>query len=156
MSRDAASVDPVVLWRRLAAACYDSFIVLALWFIGTALVMPLSHGAITPEHPLAELLYQLYLLAIGYAFFAGFWLRDGQTLGMLAWRVRLVSSRDGGRVSLRQTLIRYLAAILSWACLGLGFWWSLFDRENRTWHDRLSGTELLKTAPLSVHSNSKT
>ena len=142
MSRDDRVPKPVSLWRRLAAACYDSLIVLALWFIGTALVMPLSHGAITPEHPLAEFLYQLYLLAIGYGFFAGFWLRDGQTLGMLAWRMKLVGSRDGGQVGFRQTLIRYLAAILSWACFGLGFWWSLFDREKKTWHDRLSGTEL--------------
>src|SRR5690348_1842598 len=113
MSRDDRVPKPVSLWRRLAAACYDSLIVLALWFIGTALVMPLSRGAITPEHPLVEFLYQLYLLAIGYGFFAGFWLRDGQTLGMLAWRVKLVGSRDGGRVGFRQTLIRYLAAILS-------------------------------------------
>ena len=157
MPRDLTSPHPgVPLWRRLAAACYDGFIVLALWFIGTVLVMPLSHGAITPEHPLAEILYQLYLLAIGYAFFAGFWLRDGQTLGMLAWRVKLVSSRDGGRTSFRQTLIRYLAAVLSWACLGLGFWWSLFDKEQKTWHDRLSGTELVKTPPLSALSNPKT
>lgn len=152
-NRDDRVPKPVSLWRRLAAACYDSLIVLALWFIGTALVMPLSHGAITPEHPLAEFLYQLYLLAIGYGFFAGFWLRDGQTLGMLAWRVKLVGSRDGGRVGFRQTLIRYLAAILSWACLGLGFWWSLFDREKKTWHDRLSGTELRMTASFSAISN---
>ena len=149
MSRDDDIAKPVALWRRLAAACYDSLIVLALWFIGTALVMPLSHGAITPEHPLAEFLYQLYLLTIGYGFFAGFWLKDGQTLGMLAWRVKLVSSRDGGRVEFRQTLVRYLAAILSWVCLGMGFWWSLFDREKKTWHDRLSGTELKMTRSVA-------
>ena len=129
MNRDDDIPKPVALWRRLAAACYDGCIVLALWFIATALVMPLSHGAITPEHPLAEFLYQLYLLAVGYGFFAGFWLRDGQTL------------------------IRYLAAILSWACLGLGFWWSLFDSEKKTWHDRLSGTELRMTASFAVISN---
>jgi uncharacterized RDD family membrane protein YckC len=132
----------VPLWRRLAAAAYDGLIVFALWMLGTALVMPLSRGAITRDHPLAELLYQLYLLAIGYGFFAGFWMRDGQTLGMLAWRVRLVNSEDGGRIGWKQSLIRYAAALLSWVALGAGFWWSHYDPENKTWHDRLSGTEL--------------
>jgi uncharacterized RDD family membrane protein YckC len=142
----------VPLWRRLAAACYDGFVVLALCFIGTALVMPLSHGAISPAHPLAELLYRLYLLAIGYGFFAGFWIRDGQTVGMLAWRVKLVSSRDQGAVSGWQALLRYLAAILSWAALGLGFWWALFDPERKTWHDRFSGTELMQAAQVTAAS----
>ena len=140
----------VPLWRRLAAAAYDGCVVLALWFIGTALVMPMSRAAVSPDHPLAELLYRLYLLALGYGFFAFFWLRDGQTVGMLAWRMKLVSSPDGRPVSWKQTLLRYLAALLSWAALGLGFWWSLFDAEHKTWHDRLSGTELVKAARLTA------
>lgn len=143
----------VPLWRRLAAAAYDGLIVFALWMLGTAVVMPLSRGAITREQPLAEFLYQLYLLAIGYGFFAGFWTRDGQTLGMLAWRVRLVRSADGGRVGWKQALIRYGAALLSWVALGTGFWWSLYDPEKKTWHDRLSGTELRMAPSFSETSN---
>src|SRR5579863_936746 len=132
----------VSLWRRLAAGAYDGLVVLALMFLGTALIMPLSRGAITPDHLLAELLFQAYLLTIGFMLFAGFWIRDGQTMGMLAWRVKLVRSDGGSRVSWKQALVRYLAAILSWLPLGLGFWWSLFDPEQKTWHDKLSGTEL--------------
>ena len=153
--QSASQTDVVTLWRRLAAALYDGLIVLALWFIGTSLVMPLSRAAVMPDHPLAELLYRLYLLAIGYAFFAGFWVRDGQTLGMLAWRLKLVQSANGRTVTWKQALIRYLAAILSWAVLGAGFWWSLFDGEHKTWHDRLSGTELHKSASFTVISNPK-
>ena len=151
----ADSSKGVPLWRRLAAASYDGCVVLALWFIGTALVMPLSHGAISSAHALAELLYRLYLMAIGYVFFAGFWVRDGQTVGMLAWRVKLVSSADGGPVSWRQALLRYLAALLSWAVLGAGFWWALFDRERKTWHDRLSGTELISARSLREQAKSQ-
>ena len=153
--QSASQTDAVALWRRLAAALYDGLIVLALWFIGTALVMPLSRAAVAPDHPLAELLYRLYLLAIGYAFFAGFWVRDGQTLGMLAWRLKLVQSGDGRTVTWKQALVRYLTAILSWAALGTGFWWSVFDGEHKTWHDRLSGTELRKAASFAEISNPK-
>ncbi len=145
----------VALWRRLACAAYDSLIVVALWFVGTALVMPLSRGAITPEHSLAEALYQLYLLAIGFAFFGGFWVRNGQTLGMLAWRAKVVRAEDGASIGWRQALIRYLAALVSWLPLGLGFWWSLWDTEKKTWHDRLSGTRLIRAASFSEISNTR-
>jgi hypothetical protein len=36
-----------------------------------------------------------------------------------------------------------LAASLSWAALGLGFLWQLWDPEKLTWHDRLSNTRLI-------------
>ena len=154
MNDDASSTHArVPLWRRLAAAAYDGLVVLALMFLGTAMIMPLSRGAVMPDHPLVELLYQAYLLAIGFLFFAGFWTRDGQTLGMLAWRVKLKRSDGGGRVTWKQALVRYLAAILSWLPLGLGFWWSLFDPEQKAWHDRLSGTELAKARSFTEISN---
>ena len=141
------------LWRRLAAATYDSLVVLALWFVATALILPLTHGqALDSSHPLAETLYRFYLLAVGFAFFGGFWVRNGQTLGMLAWRVKVVGTKDGAAVHWRQALIRYVAAILSWVALGAGFWWSLLDAEKKTWHDRFSDTELIMARPLAESS----
>jgi|SRR5579859_2979667 len=150
-----AALPGVPLWRRLAAAFYDGLIVLALWFIGTAVVMPISREAVSPNHPLAELLYRLYLLSIGFAFFAGFWVRDGQTVGMLAWRVKLLQSANRRTVTWQQALLRYLAALLSWTALGVGFWWALFDPERKTWHDRLSGTELALAEPVGTPSKPK-
>jgi uncharacterized RDD family membrane protein YckC len=146
---------PVPLWRRLAAASYDALVVTALWFIATALAMPLARGAITPDHPLAELIYRLYILAVGFLFFGGFWVRNGQTLGMLAWRVKLVQAANGAKPTWRQALLRYLAGWISLLALGLGFWWSLWDRDGNTWHDRLSGTELRRAASFSEISNPK-
>jgi uncharacterized RDD family membrane protein YckC len=29
-------------------------------------------------------------------------------------------------------------------CLGLGFLWVLYDRDKLAWHDRLSGTRLVR------------
>ena len=144
---------PAPLWRRLASALYDSLVVLALWFLGTALVLPFTHEAFSSAHPVAELLYRLYLLAIGFAFFGGFWVRNGQTLGMLAWRVKVVDAANGGPIGWKQAGLRYLAAILSWLPLGLGFWWALVDRDRRTWHDRLSGTDLRLARSFSEISN---
>jgi uncharacterized RDD family membrane protein YckC len=151
---DQSIGTPVPLWRRLAAASYDALVVAALWFIATAMAMPLTRGAITPDHTLAELIYRLYILAVGFLFFGGFWVRNGQTLGMLAWRVKVVQA-GGAKITWTQALIRYLVAYLSWAALGLGFWWSLWDKDRKTWHDRLSKTELHNAPSFSEISNPK-
>ena len=37
-------------------------------------------------------------------------------------------------------MVCFCAAALSWACLGLGFVWILFDRRKLAWHDRLSNS----------------
>lgn len=134
------------LFRRLAAAFYDSLLVLAVLMLATLLLLPLTGGqAINPGNHA----YTLYLLAVGFAFFGGFWTHGGQTLGMRAWRLRVVSL-DNRPLTWQQALYRYLAAILSWLPLGLGFWWQWLDREGLTLHDRLSGTQL-----IHLHKNGR-
>ena len=59
-----------------------------------------------------------------------------------AWRLRLLD-QSGAEVTWRAALTRFAAAIVSWLALGLGFWWSLVDRDGQTWHDRWSGTRLV-------------
>jgi len=44
------------------------------------------------------------------------------------------------------TLKRYCAALLSLACLGLGFLWILVDKEKLAWHDHMSATRMVITA----------
>lgn len=118
---------------------YDGLLLIALWMLGTALLLPLTGGqAITA----GNLPYRAYLLAIAFAFFTGFWSRAGRTLGMQAWRLRLIAA-DGGAVGFRRAALRFVAAGVSWLPLGLGFLWSLFDRDRLAWHDRLSGTRLV-------------
>ena len=130
------------VWRRLASVCYDLLLLSALLVFATAIiVLPLGlllGLSISGSHPL----FRIYLFAISIWFFCWFWVHGGQTLGMRAWRIRLVAN-DGSPVSWRKALLRYFAAILSWLPLGLGFFWALFDTEKRSWHDRLSATQLI-------------
>ena len=70
---------------------------------------------------------------------------------MRAWRLRLVAI-GGRRVTWRHAIVRYLAALLSWAAAGLGFAWSLIDEEKRSWHDLLSGTRLVLMPRGSSHN----
>lgn len=131
------------LGRRLAAIGYDGLLLAALLILADALVViPLGLLDIGADKLGQHPLFRGYLLLVILAFFSGFWMRGGQTLGMRAWRLRLVRM-DGNPVRLADSLKRLGAACLSWLALGLGFAWILVDREGLAWHDRLSGTRLL-------------
>ncbi len=141
--------------KRLAAMVYDSFLVFAVLALAT-LIPSLLMGrnlptAIENEHVVHELNpmlsgigFQLYLLAVIASFFCWFWHNNGQTLGMQAWRLRIESS-SGGKPGWGQCVIRLLAACLSIACLGLGYWWIWLDKGKLSWHDRLSKTRIVLT-----------
>ncbi len=141
--------EPVGLFRRLAAMLYDTLLVAGLLFIAMMLVIvPLGMiqgwAHIDTAGLRSNPLYILYLLAVPLLFFVGFWRgKNGQTLGMRTWHIRVVKA-DGSPLDLRSALLRYLAALLSWLPLGLGFLWVLVDPQRLAWHDRLSGTRLIR------------
>ena len=81
MSASETQPRPATLFRRLAALFYDSLLLLAVWFIATALLLPFTSGeAIRPHNPLLS----SYLLFISFFFYGWFWIHGGQTLGMSA------------------------------------------------------------------------
>jgi uncharacterized RDD family membrane protein YckC len=135
---------PAGLLRRLAAIVYDSLLLVALCMIVTAGFLLLSRGeAITAARfPVLEIVYRAALLAAIVGFYGFFWTRRGQTLGMASWRIE-VRREDGSLLDWRDTVVRLLAATLSWLVFGLGFLWILVDPARRAWHDRLSRTVVL-------------
>jgi uncharacterized RDD family membrane protein YckC len=83
------------------------------------------------------------LLAIVVAFFCGFWVHGGQTLGMRAWRIRVVTD-DGRPVGWARAAARFALALVALAPAGLGFWWALRDDLRRGWHDLWTGTRVVR------------
>jgi uncharacterized RDD family membrane protein YckC len=126
--------------RRLAAGFYDLVVLAALWWLAALPFILLAGGV--PSSGAARFAFQLYLLAVMFLFYGGFWVHGGQTLGMRAWRLRVTRS-GGGPIGWHTAAWRFFLAWLSVLCLGLGFGWALIDRERRTWHDILSGTRLV-------------
>jgi len=131
---------PCPLPRRLAAALYDTVLLLGVELLAfipyTLLRRGTGDGSFDP-------LALFWLLAVAFLFFGWFWTHGGQTLGMRTWRIR-VQTRDGRAITWAQALLRFLTALVSWAALGLGFWWSLWDQEKMTWHDRWSESVLVR------------
>lgn len=140
-----------LLGWRLLALLYDLWPVLALWMLVSAVFnvgYTLSgHAAREYIAPFTALWWCLWLVCwwvgAGYAVLS--WARGGQTLGMRPWRLRLVSL-DGTPPTRLALLKRYAVGNLSLLLGGAGFWWAWVDRDRLTWHDRVSGTGLIREA----------
>ena len=138
-----------LLLRRWLALFYDMWPVLAVWMlisllfnIGWTLAGHGEREILATLSPLGALLWACCWAASGgYAVYS--WGHGGQTLGMRPWRIR-VTGADGGAPGTRALWIRYAVGTVSLLAGGLGFWWAWFDRDRRTWHDRASGTRLVR------------
>jgi uncharacterized RDD family membrane protein YckC len=115
---------------------YDALLVLALWLFTLFPMVAISNDMV--YGPLVRSVLFLEL----YGFFAYFWIYRGQTLGMLAWRLQVVSNY-GGRLTLIQATWRFIGALASFVTLGLGYLWMYLDPERRTWSDLLSSSRVL-------------
>jgi uncharacterized RDD family membrane protein YckC len=124
--------------RRLTAILYDFLLLIAVLFVATALLLPLNAGkAFTAQ----QFFFPLYLLLVSFFFYAWFWTHGGQTLGLRAWKIKVLTL-DRKPISWKQALLRFTIAIVSWGFCGLGFLWILIDKNQRSWHDHLSKTAL--------------
>jgi len=176
--RDA--VAPGLL-RRLAAIFYDTILVLSLMVAAFALVyLPLAMGLGIEdlrEHPVLSHLLFLWMLAVGAGFHLWFWTHGGQTLGMRAWRLKLVQA-DGRPITWPQAGLRVLTAIPAWlvgiigialatgislssqawlqpfatwprgSILLAGIAWLVIDHWPGGWRDKLTGTRVVLLPPI--------
>ena len=128
----------VNLKRRFMSIIYDSLLILSIMVIGTLPFIAIRYGEAVESN---SNYYEFTLFMIIYFFLVGFWSISGRTLGMQSWGLRL-ETLDGYKPNIIQCSIRFFAAIVSWLPFGLGFWWQLFDKQNLTWHDRISKTKI--------------
>lgn len=132
--------EPAGLLRRIGAVIYDTLVLISLLIAAAMIPVMINGGNAIPP---GTIWFELYLYLTGLLYFGYCWIYKGQTLGMRAWRLSIRSSTRG-KPSWQQVVMRYLAATVSLATLGIGYLWMLLDKDKLTWHDRLSGTELVR------------
>lgn len=137
---------PASFLRRVGAIFYDSMLVVSFLFVagmlsmkGMMLAMDLEN---VPAGSVAAKAFFVYLVLLAYLFFAWFWIHGGQTLGMRAWKVKLVR-QDGMTISWGQAFLRFCYSIVSWVPLGAGYLWALIDKDKQAWHDKASRSYLI-------------
>ena len=150
--------------------CYDGLLLMAVLLVASALALMVNRGEpVEPGNPLMS----GYLLGVTFVFFAWFWTHGGQTLGMKAWRLKLVHL-DGSPLTWRDALLRFLTALPAWcvvaigvvgmllpesthlkqwsqenlivpggAVLSIGMVWVLYDNSRLSWRDRFTHTRVV-------------
>ncbi len=154
--QEFSNTTPASFIKRLMAMVYDSLLVIALWMVIAAISVALNNGeaiSLQTSPGYAVALFNSALFCATFLFFGFFWTRNGQTLGMLAWRLR-VQSLTGDRISWTQALLRFMLAIPSLGIFGIGFLWMLVTDERLTLHDRWSGSCMVQL-PKQEKENKK-
>lgn len=133
------------LLRRLAAMVYDGLILIALYimlgFVLVAILKAVNHDQFPGALPASLNLSLMFTIAFFY--YSDSWRRrNGQTIGMKAWRLKLINENPGP-VQLSQCMLRTGMGFFSLCVFGLGFCWMLVDKKQRTWHDIASVTRIV-------------
>ena len=174
MSNNPSVTVPTVK-RRLISMVYESLLGLAVLFLPLLILEVAMNGSIgkTAWHARQALVF----LVLG-AYFIHQWSRNGQTLAMQTWRLKVVSPGHA-HLPLRTAAVRYLLswmwvlpAVVIGAVAGLEHWravgalgagillWSLtalLDKDRQFLHDKLAGTRLIQLpAPEKKKSAAKT
>lgn len=137
------------VFRRLAALVYDTLLLMAIsmGYYGLAvLINVLIQGAPETGQKInwghwSFVIFTGWIALLSY-FYCYFWRKSGQTLGMRAWRMKLIGL-DANPVNNEQCLIRCVTAPFSLFFLGAGYFWRWLDPKKLTLHDRLSKTQVI-------------
>lgn len=130
--------------RRLAALLYDSVLLAALLVVFTSGAVFLNHRvAVEPATAGAwAYLYRAGLLGVIAGYYLLNWTRSGQTLGMRAWHLRVVTP-SGHPLAWKAAALRLVFGVLAWAPAALGVLWLYADPEHLALHDRWSKTRIV-------------
>lgn len=137
-----ARAQPLIGWR-LLALLYDFFPMLGIWFVVGVASLALHRGETIRSNTLAGMVELAALVAVTGLYATASWRRGGQTIGMKPWRLHVVAA-DGAAAAWSRLWLRYAVGVVSLLVAGAGFWWAWLDREGLTWHDRVSGTRLIR------------
>ncbi len=140
MTHNATTESTATLRARLASMIYELLLVVAVLFIASFLFIRLTGNA---QSGWKQVVFQIYLIGVLFAYFSAFWLRSGQTLAMKTWRIKLVNL-DGKLIPLKQAALRFILALLGVSFFGTSIIWAWFDRDGQFLHDRLAKTRLIR------------
>ncbi|MEM8593867.1 MAG: RDD family protein [Pseudomonadota bacterium] len=148
--------DYAGFWIRVWATFIDSFLLLLV----SIPVLVAVYGTVylerygnpqASQQPLGvwEILisYILPIVAV-----IAFWLAKSATPGKMLCKLMIVDAKTGGKPSTGQFIGRYCAYLVAFLPLCLGVIWVAFDPKKQGWHDKLSGTLVVK--PLSGSTQS--
>ena len=131
----AGALPPAGFWIRAGALLIDVVCVMA-----AEMAFGFFMGALAEDRLAAAASRAFRFLASPCYFVLLHWAR-GQTLGKMAFHIRVVS-RDGGPLSFGRAALRHLGSWLSAVILGIGYLVAAFRADKRALHDLIAGTRV--------------
>ena len=124
--------NKVGLFKGLLVNFYDLILLFAVLYFFTIPIILLSKG----NAVLDNIFYQTYLIAIIFLYYAWFWKKYNQTLGMRIWKIKIYS-RYSLEISYMQSLKRIIVSLLGGHILLLVSNESLQDKISQTYLERV-------------------
>ena len=126
---------------RIFSLVYDSLAILGIIFSLTLLLVMINGGKPVAGE-IADFIQLLITVLSGPIFYSYFWLaNNGQTLGMQAWKIKLISEE---KLSLRICLLRCAFSTFSFLFFGLGYLYILLNKEKKSLSDVVTNTRICK------------
>ncbi|GKT11045.1 MAG: hypothetical protein ISEC1_P0008 [Thiomicrorhabdus sp.] len=116
---------------------YDLLLLLAIWFVASIPFL-LWQGEGFDQKPIILLAFQIYLIAITYAYLTHFWTQSGQTPGLRTWKLQLVRE-DGYLLTRYNANLRFILATV----LFLIGWIGLFTAKKQLLQDSFGRTKII-------------
>jgi uncharacterized RDD family membrane protein YckC len=124
-------------WQRFGATVLDGII---LGVISVILQLVLKGGA-----------GSALSILVGLAYFTYFVGRErGQTPGMSALGIRVISFDGSGSIGYGRAFIRWIGGYISAIVIFIGFLWMLWDKEKQCWHDKLASDVVVPVSAYPV------
>src|SRR3990172_7996581 len=137
------------LQLRIVAFILDVLVLIAFGMLFVAAVLALFVIDADNGNPsdraflISGVILSLYFVAFVPLYHILLWSSRGQTVGMMAVHIKVLS-KNGGRVTRRRSALRLFGYAASVLPLFLGLLMALFDRKRRTLHDHLAGTVVVE------------
>ena len=125
-------MNNVGLFKRLLINFYDVILLFAVLYFFTIPIILFTQG----NAVLNSYLYQLYLILIVFLYYAWFWKKYNQTLGMRIWKVKIYS-RCSFDISYLQSFVRIIIALIGGHLLLIFYSESLQDKVSKTYLKRI-------------------
>ncbi len=137
----------VGFWKRVIIYLIDFviyFVCTLLIGLFTYYITKLLDKPIVSNSDVEYLVFFVFRMILPLIFLFFLWKLKGGSIGMLIFKVRIIDVETTKKPTGKKLLIRLLGAISSHFTFLLSFLHVVFDSRKQTWHDKMSGTILMK------------
>lgn len=131
----------VGFWSRLGASILDSIFIISITFPALYMIYGIEYWeSETFILGLPDLIISWVFPVLATIIL---WVYKSATPGKMILNISVIDKNTGKPLTVKQSIIRYIAYYVSLLPLGLGFLWIAWDQKKQGWHDKLAGTVVI-------------